>query len=252
MTDQDSVSVRIGDAFGLALARCIRHGSAPLDTFFVVERDDGFVTVNDISWYLLPPDEHDVLERELIERARGPVLDLGCGGGRHAVPLAERGERVVGIDTSAAAVQICRDRGVDARQCSVYELDGVGSGYTSFLLGGQNVGLLSDVKTGRRLLADLAAIAAPGAKILGTTADPHLSKNPAHRAYAERNLATGRMAGQDRCRLRYDDVATEWFDYLYLSADELRELVEGTEWTLHDTLSDGPMYLAELRLRRDR
>ncbi|MBM3264226.1 MAG: class I SAM-dependent methyltransferase [candidate division Zixibacteria bacterium] len=35
----------------------------------------------------------------------GPVLDVGCGYGRHALPLSERGYRVVGYDLSEAMME---------------------------------------------------------------------------------------------------------------------------------------------------
>ncbi len=37
----------------------------------------------------------------LVAPARGPVLDLACGRGRHAAPLAEAGARVIALDRSA-------------------------------------------------------------------------------------------------------------------------------------------------------
>jgi SAM-dependent methyltransferase len=47
--------------------------------------------------------EVDLVERLLAKwRAAGPknILDLGCGTGNHALPLAERGHRVTGVDRS--------------------------------------------------------------------------------------------------------------------------------------------------------
>jgi ubiquinone/menaquinone biosynthesis C-methylase UbiE len=38
--------------------------------------------------------------RRLAETTTGPILELGCGTGRVAVPLAEAGHEVVGIDRS--------------------------------------------------------------------------------------------------------------------------------------------------------
>jgi len=44
-------------------------------------------------------DVHYFLEQ--AQRARGPVLEYGCGSGRVTVPLAEAGHRVAGVDLSA-------------------------------------------------------------------------------------------------------------------------------------------------------
>lgn len=39
-----------------------------------------------------------------------PLLDLACGSGRHALPLAERGIRAVGLDYSAPLLELARAR----------------------------------------------------------------------------------------------------------------------------------------------
>jgi SAM-dependent methyltransferase len=48
--------------------------------------------------------------RELAERAGGSVLDLGCGTGRVAIPLAEAGFDVVGLDRSAPMLAVAAER----------------------------------------------------------------------------------------------------------------------------------------------
>jgi SAM-dependent methyltransferase len=56
------------------------------------------------------------LWRELAEAAGGPVLDLGCGTGRVALDLAERGHDVTGVDSEPALVRAlaarARERGL--------------------------------------------------------------------------------------------------------------------------------------------
>src|SRR5512147_2068353 len=47
----------------------------------------------------------------------GDVLDVGCGFGRHAVPLAAEGYRVVGVDRSAALLSEGRRRAGEDAQC---------------------------------------------------------------------------------------------------------------------------------------
>ncbi len=46
----------------------------------------------------------------LAERAKGPVLELGCGSGRLLVPLARAGYTVSGLDNSAAMLGRARSR----------------------------------------------------------------------------------------------------------------------------------------------
>jgi SAM-dependent methyltransferase len=47
-------------------------------------------------------------------KAGSPVVELGVGTGRIAVPIAERGIRVVGVDSSARMIDACRQRADDA------------------------------------------------------------------------------------------------------------------------------------------
>lgn len=60
--------------------------------------------------------------RRLGEQLPASVLELGCGAGRDGVILAGSGAAYVGIDLSPAAVEICRERGLDAREASATAL----------------------------------------------------------------------------------------------------------------------------------
>lgn len=52
------------------------------------------------------PEVVDLMEKKDVKN----VLDLGCGGGRHSVYLAQRGMRVSGIDASPKGIQITQDK----------------------------------------------------------------------------------------------------------------------------------------------
>jgi SAM-dependent methyltransferase len=62
-------------------------------------------------------EEIDFIDRALGLPAGSHILDLGCGFGRHAIPLAHRGYRVTGIDLSQtlldAAQKIARQLGTE-------------------------------------------------------------------------------------------------------------------------------------------
>jgi SAM-dependent methyltransferase len=47
-------------------------------------------------------------------KARGPVVELGVGTGRIAVPTAQAGVRVIGVDSSRGMLDVCRRRGDEA------------------------------------------------------------------------------------------------------------------------------------------
>jgi SAM-dependent methyltransferase len=56
---------------------------------------------------------------EEARRSGGPVVELGVGTGRIAVPVAAAGIRVIGVDASRGMLEVCRER---ARLAGVEEL----------------------------------------------------------------------------------------------------------------------------------
>jgi SAM-dependent methyltransferase len=62
------------------------------------------------EWYQDLPGTRDCVERLAELAGRGPVLELGIGTGRLALPLAERGLRVHGVDSSSAMLARLRSK----------------------------------------------------------------------------------------------------------------------------------------------
>jgi SAM-dependent methyltransferase len=77
-------------------------------------------------------DEIDFIERALALEAGSSILDLGCGFGRHSIPLALRGYRVTGTDLSTPllkAAETIGERlgaGVEWIKRDLRELSGLG------------------------------------------------------------------------------------------------------------------------------
>ena len=235
---------RLGDAFGdLLLAQ---ERDLHLSQYELVERDDGFLGVTDARIYFSQPPEWGPLELRACEQARGRVLDVGCGAGRHSVAMIDRGLDVTGLEPSAGAARVASGRGVPVIE---KRLDQLTEGtYDTIVMLGNNVALLSGPDSAAATLRGLADRAAPGAMLLGQGRDPYATEDPLHLAYFERNRARGRPGGQLRMRVRFRDVATEWFDYWFLTVDELARIVEDTPWTLTEVDRSGPAYLAKLAL----
>jgi len=239
----------------------------PGAVFEFIERDDGYLDATDAALYFSRPEDWSEPERWACDRAfahcaqsakGGRILDVGAGAGRHALHLQERGAEVVALDVSPLAGEVCRRRG--ARRVftgTVFDLAeharASGERFDAFLLIGNNLGLLGGAAHAPTFLSALASLARPDAVILGAGMDPYATANELHRGYHARNRTLGRMGGQIRMRVRHKDLATGWFDYLFTTADELRDLVEGTAWRLEQVEQGdgGPGYVAQLRLKRD-
>lgn len=238
--------MRLGDAYGEMLLAAL-EGEEAIE---IVERDDGLIMASLLGpeAYLAPFRRWPARQRRAMRLARGRVLDVGTGAGRVPLHLQERGLEVVAIDSSPGAIETARRRGVrDARLLRVEQIQPTLGRFGTVVMFGNNLGLLGGLEHGRRLLRRIGRLASPGARILGETLDPYTTDDELHLAYHTRNRRRGRMSGQIRIRIRYRQLATPWFDYLFLSRKELEELVDGTGWRLADTIEDEPpLYIAVL------
>jgi SAM-dependent methyltransferase len=243
---------RIGDAFGAMLMAVLEVGEQPGTVREIVERDDGYLDGQDAVYYFLPHDQWDRLDQWLAERATGRVLDVGAGAGRAALHFQSQGRPVTALDISQLACETCRRRGVhDVVEGTVLDLarSGVRPPFDTVLMLGNNLGLFESRRFAPVLLDALAALTTLGARILGRCVDPYVTDNPFHLGYHRRNEAMGRMPGQLRIRIRYQDMATPFFEYLFASADELRSVLAGTAWTLDEYEADGPTYAVVIKKR---
>lgn len=171
-------------------------------------------------------------ETQVLEQIRGRVLDIGAGAGRYALELQKSGLDVVALDISPGATETCRRRGVERVFTGRVDEFHDDEGFDTFLLGGNNIALLAGPEAAERLLTKLRSMARPHAQIVGTNQDPYETDDGDHLAYHEFNRSRGRQPGQIRLRVRYRRVATPWFDYWFLSPDELRLLGEKHGWSL--------------------
>jgi SAM-dependent methyltransferase len=232
------------DAFGLALMDFLKGKSFDL----VVERDDGYVDVDNVLGYFQEYRDWPLHQKTVMKLAKGRVLDVGCGAGRHALHLQSKGLPVLGIDASPAAIRVCRKRGLaKARAVSIERFRAKPGQFDTVLMMGNNLGLLGNPHSARRLLRKLFDITSDEGRIVAETMDPYRSKNPDHRQYHRLNRRRGWMPGLVRIRIRYRCHLSSWFDYLFVSKREMERLIAGTGWHVFRYAdSDGPPYAVVL------
>ncbi len=214
------------------------HGHAFMDYlkgkggFEIVERDDGYFDVSGgPHLYFSEYDEWTEREKEAMKYVRGKVLDIGCGAGRHALYLQNKGFDVLGIDISPLAIKVCKLRGLKkAKVLSITQISSKLGKFDTILMMGNNFGLFGNPKRARWLLRKFHKITTEKGRIIAETRDPYKTDNPDHIAYHEWNKKRGRMAGQVRIRIRYKKYVTPWFDYLFVSKEELKEILENSGW----------------------
>jgi len=244
----------IQDAYGHALfdqmvgSTRTGYGAVNRDVQIPVERDDGMIDVHPPSLYFTTYNEWPKFQQDALALAQGRVLDIGCGAGRHSLYLQDRGLDVLAIDTSPLAIDICKKRGV--KKTRLMSIAGIRQSLGTFdtvLMLGNNFGLLQDRTRSARLLGRLHRITAPQAIIIAETLDPHKTDDRFHLDYHRLNKERGRLSGQVRIRVRYRKYRTPWFDYLFVSKDEMREIVEASGWRVTRFFDSGDsLYIAKL------
>lgn len=109
-------------------------------------------------------------DETLLQRCTGATIDLGCGPGRLAAAVAWRGLPVLGVDVSATAIRLARERGVTAIRRSVFQrLPGEGRWRTALLADG-NIGIGGDPV---QLLRRVRSLLGAGGVVLCELAAPH-------------------------------------------------------------------------------
>jgi SAM-dependent methyltransferase len=147
----------------------------------------------------------EVLDEDarVLSLAQGPVLDVGCGPGRHVAWLTAAGVPALGIDLSARAVEQARARGARAvRQC-IFEPMAGGAAWRTILLLDGNLGIGGDPSG---LLHRCAALLAPGGLVLAEVAPP------------------GTQSSLHEARLELDGHLGPWFAWATVAVDDITRL----------------------------
>ncbi len=215
------------DAFG----QMVWAQHSGIESFEVMERDDGYIDVGDPKIYFSEWKDWAPFEQRSMYFPKGRVLDIGCGAGRHALYLQEKSFDVLGIDISPLAIKVCKLRGLKkTRVMAVDEVNFKPNSYDTILMMGNNFGLFANFGKARRLLKRFYRMTSKNAIIIACTNDIYKTDNPAHLLYQKLNRERGRMGGQIRMRFRFKEYTSKWFDYLMVSKEELEEILRGTGW----------------------
>ena len=99
------------------------------------------------------------------------LLDIGCGGGLVAEPMARLGFAVTGIDAGEAAIAVARDHAeasglaIDYRLATAESLAGAGAAFDAVLA----LEVIEHVADREALLTAIGALVRPGGAFLGAT-----------------------------------------------------------------------------------
>jgi SAM-dependent methyltransferase len=189
----------------------------------LVRFEDGASLPFAVGRYLAPADQ---LDQRLLDGVEGPVLDVGCGPGRHLRALTARGVPALGVDLSPVAVALARSSGARAMVADIFdELPEAGSWRTALLLDG-NIGIGGDPV---RLLKRLSSLLHPEGAVL---------------VELERPGSTARRA---RARIELAGERSGWFAWARVAACEAAGVAAEAGMSTEREWSCGERWFAQLR-----
>lgn len=210
-----------------------------------IEKDCGCRNSVDVRWWrrvpnaLAPP---DVAVLDTI--VDGPVLDVGCGTGRHVQTLRARGVEANGIDTCPAAIQLARDAGVPCGLADVwaYRPD---KPYATVLALGGSLGIAGHSGRLDDFLVLLRSFLSPGGSLVLGSVDWRTSTG-SHVEHAP--PISGRYPGDGKRRLHYGPMTSRWFDWARIDPDLLTTHAEHNGLRITDIVRHGKNYTATIYL----
>ncbi len=167
--------------------------------------------------------ECDFIEKEIRSDPSKRILDIGCGTGRHAIELARRGYRVVGVDLSEAQLARARRKAdadglaIEFRQMDARTLPFDGEFDLAIMLCEGAFPLMESDEMNFQILQGASRALKPGGKLIMTTLNGlfplHHSVEQFHEGTTEPNQASYHnntfdlMTFRDQNRTVFEDDA---------------------------------------------
>lgn len=180
-----------------------------------VRAEDGVLTALPLERWLGPLGRAD---HRALAAALPPVLDVGCGPGRHVGMLARSGMLALGVDAAPAAARHARDRGAAVLVGSIFDrVPGAGRWGSALLLDGNiGIGGRPDLLLGR-----VKALLAPGGLVICELSGPATDTR------------------RELVRLEHRDGSRSgWFPWARVSVSDIEPLARHAGLRVHDRFSE--------------
>ena len=221
-------------------------GKAIYDFYFKKSKDrlfvhDGFGPKVEmpLSVYFRPISKMPKLERKALELCSGKILDVGAGAGSHALELQTNDFDVFANEISPAACDVMKARGIENVICEdIFKYKG--EKFDTLLLLMNGIGLCSDLKGFEKFLIKAEELLNPNGRLIFDSCDVSYMfegiEKPGYYYF-----------GEVKCRYEYQKQITDWFSWLYLDSEKMRELAFKNGWHSEIVFEDeNDQYLAIL------
>jgi SAM-dependent methyltransferase len=195
-----------------------------------------------VDIYFRDEKEMPDLELKALEICRGKVLDVGAGVGSHALILQKRGFDVTGMDISASAVTIMKQRGLkqavegNILKYKIPETDK----YDTLLFMMNGIGLTGSIPGLKAFLKQAKELVHKNGQLVFDSSD--LSY-----LYQEIEFPASGYYGEVSFRYEYKSIKGNWFKWVYVDQKTLKDIASTAGWHTEIVFEDEhDQYLARL------
>ena len=178
------------------------------------------------------------LEKKALQLCSGKILDIGAGSGSHVLELQKNHKEVYALEISSSACEVMENRGVQNVICAdvfAYE----GEKFDTLLLLMNGIGISSTIDGFKKFLKKAEELLNPNGKLIFDSCDIGYMYEVAEKP--------DYYYGQVRCRYEYEQLLTDWFQWLYLDKETMQTISAALGWKSEIILEDdSDQYLAVL------
>lgn len=193
-----------------------------------------------ISMYFRNEVEMPELEDVALENCEGRVLDVGAGAGSHALALQVKGLDVSALEISPAACEVMKSRGVKDVICADFFKFNSEEKYDTILLLMNGIGLCGTIENLKTFLKKAEELLNEDGRLVFDSSDTIYMY--------EHDILPERYYGEVECAYSYKNLKTDFFKWLYIDQDKLREVAQELGWEMKVLFEDNHyQYLVELK-----
>jgi len=168
------------------------------------------------SQFFFPEEEMTKLDKTALQAAKGRILDVGAGAGRHTLALQEKGYQVVALEADEDCASLCRLRGVEQVAPIPWQAFTAKGEFDTTIALMNGLGLCGTHKELSTYLRWHCEVLDKGGKIIVDTSSV---------AYLKPAIDKTRRRDEVYFRFLYEGEVTEWFSWLFAEkAEAVRQL----------------------------
>ena len=167
-----------------------------------------------LSLYFRGLSEMPDLEKKALQLSRGKILDIGAGSGSHVLELQKNNDEVYALEISPSACEVMKN----------------------------GIGLSSTLEGFKKFLKKAEDILHLNGRLIFDSCDISYMYEVAEKP--------DYYYGQVKCRYEYDQLLTDWFEWLYLDKNTMTQIATECGWNAEVVFEDeNDQYLAVLTKR---